>query len=149
MLHEGDDDRWKNAEQARFLANLLRYAASTEAEGSKCISHFEQPTPEEIIVHVGNGSSEDALWVKMSYYPGWTTQIEGDSQTLLKIFRAGPNMMLVFPKRSGDHTVRFYFEKTTDVKVGEFVSLMSILMFPIAAFYKATDLRRKRQKHQH
>jgi len=147
MLQEASNDRTRSDEEAKFLVNLLRQTVSAETKSSKSTVRFEQPRPEDIIVHVRNGSSEDALWVKMSYYPGWTTRMEDDPQTLLKIFRAGPNMMLVFPKRSGDYSVRFYFDKTTDVKVGEFVSLMSILMFPIAAFHRTADLRRKRQKH--
>ncbi|MFB0522910.1 MAG: hypothetical protein ACETV1_04005, partial [Candidatus Bathyarchaeia archaeon] len=135
MLHE--DYEAKSGEEARLLLNLLRQAESSGINASKGAAIFEQKCLEEIVAYVRDASPRDALWLKMSYYPGWTAQIEGEGQAMLRIFTAGPNMMLVFPMRSGDYTVRFYFDKTTDVKVGELVSSLTMVALLIAAFYKA------------
>ncbi len=141
MLNEGDEA--KSKEIAKFLINLLGQAKSAKTESSKGIAHFEQTNLEEIIIYVRNASSQDAIWVKMSYYTGWTAQIQDEAHTQLRIFKTGPNMMLVFPEKSGDYTVRFYFDKTIDVKVGEYISLLSIIALPIVGFCEA--VRKKKE----
>ena len=82
----------------------------------------------------------------MSHYPGWAAWVEDESPIQLTVFRAGPNMMLVFPKRSGDCVVRLYFDKTLDVKLGEFVSLVGVIALPALAFYKAASHRFRSKK---
>jgi len=146
MVMLDEDDEAKSGEEAKLLLNLLRQGRSTETMTSRSLVYFEQICPEEIIVHVRNGSvDDDAVWVKMSYYPGWMAEIEDEPHTQLRIFKAGPNMMLVFPQESGDYTVRFYFDKTLDVKVGEYTSLLSVIVLPIAASIKAAGMRKKRE----
>jgi len=140
MLNE--DDEVKSKEETKLLINIIRQAKSAETKPSKSTVHFEQTHLEEIMVDVRNASSRDALWVKMSYYPGWTAQIEDETHTQLRVFKAGPNMMLVFPQRSGDYTVKFYFDKTIDVKLGEYASLLSIIALPIVALLKTAKKKK-------
>jgi len=136
-----EKDKAKSEEEAKLLINLLRQADSAEKLDSKGIVRFEQKSPEEIVVHVKDGSLRDALWLKMSYYPGWTAQIEDQSHTQLRIFTAGPNMMLVFPRKSGDYAVKFYFGKTLDVMVGEVISVVSLVTLLALTLYTAATQR--------
>lgn len=82
----------------------------------------------------------------MSYYPGWTAQIEDEYRTQLRIFSAGPNMMLIFPKRSGDYAVRFYFGKTLDVQLGELISIVSLITLLALTLYTAATQRSKEER---
>jgi len=141
MLDE--DDEAKSREEAKLLLNLLRQAKS-RTNASRSPVHFEQTRPEETIVHISNGSVGDAIWVKMGYYPGWTTQIVDEAGRELRIHRAGPNMMLVFPGRGGDYTVRFHFDETLDVRVSEYVSLLSMILLTIITIYRSVAGLRKR-----
>ena len=85
----------------------------------------------------------------MSYYPGWTAQIKDYTDTQLRIFTAGPNMMLVFPERSGDYAVSFYFDKTMDVKLGELISIVSCITVLALTFYSATTRRLRKDRSSH
>ena len=138
-----EKDEAKSREEAKLLINLLRQADSVETLDSKGIVRFELKSPEEIVVYVRDGSLRDALWLKMSYYPGWTAQIEDDSRSQLRIFTAGPNMMLVFPRKSGDYAVKFYFGKTLDVQLGELVSIVSLVTLLALTLYTAATQRSK------
>jgi hypothetical protein len=54
-------------------------------------------------------------------------------------------MMLVFPRKSGDYAVKFYFGKTLDVMVGELISVISLVTLLALTLYTAySALRRSR-----
>ena len=120
MLHQDE----KNA---KLLTNILHFMSPAKQGKSRCSVQFESPDPESIVVHVEGASPREAIWVKMSYYPGWSAEIIGERRTQLRIFRAGPGMMLVFPRHEGSYDIAFYYGKTWDVMVGEAVSLTAIL----------------------
>jgi len=125
-------------EVAKLLVNMLRFAASAECAmvGESAIHvQAELPSLDEIVVEVKNASSDDALWVKMSYHSGWTAEIQGVKTTQLKIFQAGPGMMMVFPEKEGDFLVRFVFAKDAVVQIGEAVSLAGVAAILIPAFF--------------
>lgn len=125
-------------EMAKLLVNMLRFASSTESEKKEDLTFNLQPkfpNLDEIQIEVKNITAEDAVWVKMSYYPGWSARIDDKNPASLRIFQAGPNMMMVFPKRSGDYTLRFRFEKTMDVQVGEIGSLSTMIAFIAFEFF--------------
>ncbi|UCD92696.1 MAG: hypothetical protein JSV43_01910, partial [Methanobacteriota archaeon] len=70
LATSGEDE-----EGAKLLVNMLRFAASTESEAPADLwanARVTFPNLDEISVEVRNASFEDAVWVKMSYYPGWT-----------------------------------------------------------------------------
>jgi len=145
MLNEQKmKNKGERPEGTKLLINLLRYAVQSKPSMSSL--RFEQPCPEEIVVYVENASQEDAIWAKMTYYPGWTAWIEGENPIQLKIFKAGPNMMLVFPERNGDYVLRFFFDKTIDVKVGEFISMMGVIAILALSFYRITTRHFKKPK---
>ena len=147
MLDEKDEAR--SAEEAKLLINLLRQAESTEDADQRGIVRFEQKGLEEMVVYVEDGSLRDALWLKMSYYPGWTAQIKDHSDNQLRIFMAGPNMMLVFPESSGDYAVGFHFDKTMDVKLGELISIVSCITLLAFTFYSAATRRLRKDRSSH
>jgi hypothetical protein len=75
----------------------------------------------------------------MSYYAGWAASIDGEKDSQLRIFQAGPNMMMVFPEKEGGFSVRFVFEKAADVQTGEAISLVSaaaILVLVVFGFVR-------------
>ena len=77
VLHMGE-------EQAKFTVNILRFVSpSVKHKFTWSSAHFEYTCPEEIVVYVRNASIEDAIWVKMSYYQGWTAWIEDEEYNCL------------------------------------------------------------------
>jgi hypothetical protein len=121
-----------------MLTGLVRFEGKTDGSVS-----FSFPSPEEITVQVTNASPREAVWVKMSYYPGWTAYL-GD-QTL-NIFSAGPNMMLCFPERGGDYTVRLVFGRTLEIRVGEIISIVSAVTVCLLASYDFLRVRARKKR---
>jgi len=123
-------------EEGKLLANMFRFVAPQLSDEEANVS-FEYERPEEIKISVTQASIDDAIWVKISYYPGWIAYMMDDQTAKLPIFLAGPNMMLVFPKRTGDFEIRFSFTKTINVQIGEIVSIASaiILLAYILLYY--------------
>jgi len=125
-------------EVAKLLVNMLRFAASAEFETAGEFGGYaraEFPNLDEIVVEVKNASSDDALWLKMTYYPGWTAEIDGVKAAQPRIFHAGPNMMMLFPERKGDFRVKFVFAKDIDVQIGEAISMASAAAILILASF--------------
>jgi hypothetical protein len=135
-------------ERSKFLSEMINFVAEVSGENSAKIS-VEYPEPEKIVVHVEDASPEEAIWVKMSCFSGWTAEIN-DPKTGLRIFKAGPNMMLVFPNQNGSYDITFYFGKTLEVRVGEAVSLVSITailgFFAYRLILKMKDKRQAQNK---
>jgi hypothetical protein len=48
-----------------------------------------------VTVNVMDAQKDDAVWLKISNYPGWIASSSGQQ---LKIFEAGPGFMLVSPQ---------------------------------------------------
>ncbi|RLG46312.1 MAG: hypothetical protein DRN92_05510, partial [Thermoproteota archaeon] len=74
-------------------------------------------------------------------YKGWSAYLDGKS---LKIFKAGPGMMLMFPESSGDYNVEVKFEKTDYVTLSEGLTSVSMIISLPAAIY--VDSRSRRVK---
>ena len=74
MLHQDE----KNA---RLLTNILHFMSPAKRGRSRCSIQFAYPEPERILVHVEGASPREAIWVKMSYYPGWSAEIIGERST--------------------------------------------------------------------
>jgi len=132
----------QNDEESRFLANIIRYLhRTTSTRVPKKSVLYEYPVPETIVIDVINASPEDAIWFKMSYFPGWKAYIENEE---IRIFQSGPNMMLVFPKRSGNYRIYFIFTKTLDVLIGEYCSLSASLLFVFVCFLNLLKYMKKK-----
>ncbi|MFZ7138729.1 MAG: 6-pyruvoyl-tetrahydropterin synthase-related protein [archaeon] len=131
-------------ERAKLLSEMVNFVAKESSGESTAQIAVEYPEPEKIIVHVENAVPEEGIWVKMSYFPGWTAEIK-DEQSSINVFKAGPDMMMVFPNQNGSYTLTFYFGKTWDVIVGEAVSLVSIIA--IAVFFVYKLFRHLKNKH--
>jgi len=129
-----------NKEESVLLEEMIS-AVSKEGYVSGASLSIEYSLPEELIVYVRGAELSDALFVKISYYRGWSAYLNGRA---LRIFEAGPGMMLIFPDASGDFTVEVRFEKTGDVVLGERISVISAMVFLSAAMY--IEFRRKRVK---
>lgn len=133
----------QNFDEMKLLENMIRNATTDSRERSYASVSFEFPNAEEILVDVRNATSGNALWVKMSYYPGWTAYIGEESLTL---FLAGPDMMMVLPDLSGDYTVKFRFEKTFEVRIGEAISVISLVALCIIIMYNLVKTRRGKKR---
>jgi len=134
---------YKNFEEMKLLESMIRNVTAIAKEKSHASASFEFPNAEEITVHVRNATYGEALWVKMSYYPGWAAYIGEKS---LDVFLAGPNMMMVLPGLNGDYSVRFRFEKTFDVQIGEAVSIISVIALLIVITYDLVKAWRRKRR---
>jgi len=133
---------FQNYEELKLLVNMIRNVTVVQGETYASVS-FDYPMPDEFVVNVKNATSSEAVWVKMSYYPGWTAYLDEER---LKVFLAGPNMMLFFPDRDGDYTVRLAFEKTFDIQIGEIVSVTSAITLCLLVIYYGLKNRRLRRR---
>ncbi|RLG41962.1 MAG: hypothetical protein DRO05_02505 [Thermoproteota archaeon] len=120
-----------NKEESLLLEEIIR-AVSERRPGSGASIRFEYPLSEELTIYVSGADESDSLFVKISYYRGWSAYLDGRK---LKIFEAGPGMMLIFPKASGDFKVEVRFEKTDDVVLGEGITAISALLLVLLAVY--------------
>lgn len=111
---------------SKLLVNLIDCVASAPKVGSAAFTTFELPEPERIDVHVSGASANDALWVKMSYYPGWRAYVNGHEQ---QVFLAGPNMMLILPGLEGDYAVTFIFGESWAEILGRVLTVVGIAFF--------------------
>ncbi len=134
---------YKNFEEMKLLENMIKNVTLNIGEKSQASVTFEFPNVDEIVINVYNAESEDVIWAKMSYYPGWIAYLNEEE---LPIFLGGPNMMIVSPRVEGDYTIRFKFEKTFDVQIGEYITIisLSIICF-IVVYIFVKDWRRKKK----
>ncbi|MCD6537180.1 hypothetical protein J7L18_01005 [Candidatus Bathyarchaeota archaeon] len=65
---------------------------------------------DEYEIRLSGLSPGDAVWFKMTYYPGWEAIIK-DVGKKVRIFSAGPNMMLILPGREVPLRIIFRFGK--------------------------------------
>ena len=122
-------------ERAKFFSEMVVFVAKESSRESTAHVTVDYPEPEKIIVHVEDSSSEEVIWVKMTYFSGWTAEIN-DQKSNLKIFTTGPDMMLVFPDQLGNYDITFCFGKTLDVIVGETISSVSIMAIIVFFSYR-------------
>jgi uncharacterized membrane protein len=136
----------KSAEGSKWLTNMIRFISRpSDAEATIFIT-YEQPSAEEIEVHVKNASPEDAIWVKVSYYPGWEASVNGKNS---EIFLAGPNMMLVFPELNGDYTLTLRYGKTLAVTIGEIAAILGIIALAASFVIEKWPVTRRWIKTEH
>jgi len=126
---------------ARLFINLMRLFTfqmeETAHSGSIRHGNLTIISTDEYEITLSSLSPDDAVWFKMTYYPGWEAIIK-DVGKKVKIFTAGPNMMLIFPEREGPLRVIFRFGKTIDVILGEIISASFYIILPIYFMLRGT-----------
>ena len=97
---------------ARLFINLMRLftfqTEKTAHSGSIRHGNLKMISTDEYEIALSGLSPDDAVWFKMTYYPGWEAIIK-DVGKKVRIFSAGPNMMLIFPGREGPLRIIFQF----------------------------------------
>ncbi|MCW4022841.1 MAG: 6-pyruvoyl-tetrahydropterin synthase-related protein [Candidatus Bathyarchaeota archaeon] len=138
---------YRNFEESEFLTNIIRCNFNLNLYSSFASVTFQTPNADTVITQVSNASLGDAIWLKMSNYPGWKASVDNKN---LKIFSAGPNMILVFPEKEGNYTVTFTFGKTTTTQIGEYITIGGIALIIVLLFVEHYNkrLRRKTQMGQ-
>jgi len=129
-----------NHEESLLLEEMIR-AVSSPGSRTKGSLSFEYLMPEELLITVREAQTGDGIFVKISYYKGWSAYLDGKS---LKVFKAGPGMMLIFPESSGNFNVKVKFEKTDYVTLSEGLTIASTIISLPAAIY--VDFKRRRVK---
>ncbi|MCD6089157.1 hypothetical protein J7K07_05520 [Candidatus Bathyarchaeota archaeon] len=117
--------RIEDPEGAHLLVYLMRFFTSHTSTSIREIRSGDLKilSTDEYEVDLSGLSADDAVWFKMTYYPGWEAIVKNTGERL-KIFLAGPHTMLVFPQRSSTLKIIFKFGKTLDVIIGEYASII-------------------------
>ncbi|RLI36325.1 hypothetical protein DRO55_03735 [Candidatus Bathyarchaeota archaeon] len=115
---------------SRLIVNMLRYVSNHITRGEGNVT-FDIKGPEEITINVTKPQKNGALWIKMIYYPGWKAEYKNASK-ILKIFIAGPGMMLIFPEEAEKLTIICHFDKTLEEQAGELITLTTLTLSIIA-----------------
>jgi len=126
-------------EGSRLLIYLLRFLTSHVSSQGKEIrgGDLKVISTDEYEVSLSHLSINDAVWFKMSYYPGWEAIVE-DTNEKLRIFLAGPHTMLVFPQKASSLRITFRFGKTLSDIIGEYISIIFYgILLVYFIFYKA------------
>jgi len=120
MLHRSD-------QESEMLVKMVNYVSSSSLTGYATIS-FDLGT-DSISVDVNEASENTGIWVKMSYHTSWEASVSGSNVATkaLRVFKAGPNMMLVFPEADGDYKVVLNYGKTTALQIGEIVAIIGVI----------------------
>jgi len=126
-------------EGSRLLIYLIRFLTSHVPSQGKEIrgGNLKVISTDEYEVSLSHLSINDAVWFKMTYYPGWEAIIE-DTNEKLRIFLAGPHTMLVFPQKTSSLRITFRYGKTLSDIIGECISIFFYgILFVYFIFYKA------------
>ncbi|MBS7614529.1 hypothetical protein KEJ18_02190 [Candidatus Bathyarchaeota archaeon] len=120
MLH-------RNISESKMLVNVIRYVSSSPSTG-RTAATFDTGI-DSITVDVMGATEKTGIWVKMSYHPSWVASASNTDigTRALKIFKAGPNMMLVFPETNGNYKLSLSYGKSLALQAGEIAGIMGIL----------------------
>ena len=116
-----------NIEASKMLAQMIRYASSSPKTGEAKIT-FDLET-ERVTISVKDATAETGIWIKISYNPRWTANINGEA---CKIIKAGPGMMLIFPMQIGNYTVELVYGKSLLEQIGEATTLIGLIAIPVS-----------------
>jgi len=114
-------------QESEMLVKMINYVSSSTSTGHATVD-FDIKT-DLISVDMKGASKSTGVWIKMSYDPSWEASARSSNVAAktLKIFKAGPNMMLVFPEIEGDYTLTLTYGKTTAQRIGEATAILGII----------------------
>jgi len=118
---------YKSVQESEMLVKMFGYVSSSSLTGH-ATTDFNIGT-DIISVDVKGASENTGIWVKMSYYSSWGASASSSSigTKALKIFKAGPDMMLVFPDADGDYELVLNYGKTLALQIGEIAAITGII----------------------
>ena len=118
---------YNSVQESEMLVKMIRYVSSSSLTGHATVD-FNIGT-DLISVDVKRASKNTGIWVKMSYYTAWeaSASVGNIATKALKIFKAGPNMMLVFPEVDGDYKLVLNYGKTLALQIGEIAAIAGII----------------------
>jgi hypothetical protein len=90
-------------------------------------------TEKHFVVHAA--AAQD-ITVRLFSYPAWQVLVNGKPTATDK---TGVTGLIIIPVDAGDSDVRIYFRQTIDRRIGDIVSLISLLAFVIAWFALRSD----------
>jgi len=118
MLHN-------NNQESEMLVKMINYVSTSVLTGY-ATTDFDSGT-DSISVDVKGASENTGIWVKMSYHTSWEASVSsGVATKALQVFKAGPNMMLVFPGADGDYKLVLNYGKTMALQTGEIAAIAGI-----------------------
>ena len=118
MLHN-------NNQESEMLVKMINYVSTSVLTGY-ATTDFDSGT-DSISVDVKGASENTGIWVKMSYHTSWEASVSsGVATKALQVFKAGPDMMLVFPGADGDYKLVLNYGKTMALQTGEIAAIAGI-----------------------
>jgi len=121
MLHRSVSD-------SEMLIKMIRHVSSPPLTGHAAIKF--NIGVDSISIDVKGASQNTGIWVKMSYHPSWEASASNANigTKALKILKAGPNMMLVFPEADGDYKLVLNYGKSLARQIGEIAGIAGIIV---------------------
>ncbi|MEM3014089.1 MAG: hypothetical protein QXI71_05600, partial [Candidatus Bathyarchaeia archaeon] len=116
----------RSTSESEMLVNMIRYVSSSPLTG-RTAATFDIGI-DSVTVDVMGATEKTGVWVKMSYHPSWEASAHSPEirTKSLKIYKAGPNMMLVFPEISGNFKLTLEYGKSYARKIGEIAGIAGI-----------------------
>ena len=114
-------------EESQLLLNTIKYVLKNTSQANLNFPSFSLGSS-DVTVNMADAQKDEALWLKISYYPGWTASSNGQQ---LRIFEAGPGFMLVFPKIQGNGTIYFSFTTTGYAMFGQILSFSAVIYIAV------------------
>lgn len=125
----------ENREECRFFANMLKWLV-----GRKSIASFEHEVvrniPDEVSISILSADGRTNVLFREAYFHNWQAYIQKDGvQTQEKIYKAGPDVMLVRIPAGMDSpfTVVFTYKKSVIEWSGILITAASLFVLAIYA----------------
>jgi len=133
-----------NIEASKMLVQMLNYASTPKKIGGAKVT-FDLKN-ERVITNVKNATVETGIWVKVSYDSRWVARVNGEE---LRIAKAGPGTMLVFPMCNGDYTLELVYGKSILEQIGEAATLTGLIAIPVSLLLSAWKIPKGWTKTKH
>jgi len=130
---------YRNREEARFMAKILRWLGGVEAEPQPRHS-AEFINPQRRVVRLDERAG--GVLFKEHYFSQWhAILVEGDHKTNLKIYLAGPGMMYIpLPEVDPPAEVILIYDLSPPEKAGYIISLISLIALVVIAWRRPSLL---------
>lgn len=132
-------EKYCGSEKEEFVSSdleeiryLKKYVNLIEKNNSANVNYV-MVDPQHYNLKVSNATKNTAVIVKMDYDEDFKATINGEE---IPIETIGPEFMLLMPNKSGNYTINLTYHVSKVVRLGEAISLISLIIFILVFIFK-------------